>query len=202
MIHSSCCTVRAHDSQRRSTRSVWRWQRRKVYPNSSTTFYLEPRAFVSQSRTSGERVRSSQPNWFYWSSIDLGKWWSINFYKWMSMKYWHIRTWFADLVCVSSVVTAVYDTTLNFRNNEIPTLLGVLNGKKYHAALYVRYLWQYLTLYFLLCVLQKPLLMYPSSNMQWFIYIFFFYNVNILKSHLKTSRPALDKCLQNFLCVC
>lgn len=35
-------------------------------------------------------------------------------------------------------VTAVYDSTLNFRNNEMPTLLGVLNGKKYHADLYVR----------------------------------------------------------------
>ncbi|KAL4641314.1 1-acyl-sn-glycerol-3-phosphate acyltransferase delta [Arapaima gigas] len=35
-------------------------------------------------------------------------------------------------------VSAVYDSTLNFRNNETPTLLGVLNGKKYHADLYVR----------------------------------------------------------------
>ncbi|XP_070697284.1 1-acyl-sn-glycerol-3-phosphate acyltransferase delta [Pempheris klunzingeri] len=33
---------------------------------------------------------------------------------------------------------AVYDSTLNFRNNETPTLLGVLNGRKYHADLYVR----------------------------------------------------------------
>ncbi|XP_041867144.1 1-acyl-sn-glycerol-3-phosphate acyltransferase delta [Melanotaenia boesemani] len=33
---------------------------------------------------------------------------------------------------------AVYDSTLNFRNNESPTLLGLLNGKKYHADLYVR----------------------------------------------------------------
>ncbi|XP_059215396.1 1-acyl-sn-glycerol-3-phosphate acyltransferase delta [Centropristis striata] len=33
---------------------------------------------------------------------------------------------------------AVYDSTLNFRNNEMPTLLGILNGKKYHADLYVR----------------------------------------------------------------
>ncbi|KAM6916530.1 1-acyl-sn-glycerol-3-phosphate acyltransferase delta [Xenentodon cancila] len=33
---------------------------------------------------------------------------------------------------------AVYDSTLNFRNNETPTLLGILNGKKYHADLYVR----------------------------------------------------------------
>lgn len=35
-------------------------------------------------------------------------------------------------------VAAVYDSTLNFRNNEMPTLLGILNGKKYHADLYVR----------------------------------------------------------------
>ncbi|XP_017316973.2 1-acyl-sn-glycerol-3-phosphate acyltransferase delta isoform X2 [Ictalurus punctatus] len=35
-------------------------------------------------------------------------------------------------------VTAVYDSTLNFRNNQTPTLLGILNGKKYHADLYVR----------------------------------------------------------------
>ncbi|XP_039594839.1 1-acyl-sn-glycerol-3-phosphate acyltransferase delta [Polypterus senegalus] len=40
--------------------------------------------------------------------------------------------------CLRNVVTAVYDSTLNFRNNETPTLLGVLNGKKYHADLYVR----------------------------------------------------------------
>ncbi|XP_029376308.1 1-acyl-sn-glycerol-3-phosphate acyltransferase delta [Echeneis naucrates] len=33
---------------------------------------------------------------------------------------------------------AVYDSTLNFRNNEAPTLLDILNGKKYHADLYVR----------------------------------------------------------------
>ncbi|KAJ8248281.1 hypothetical protein GJAV_G00240320 [Gymnothorax javanicus] len=35
-------------------------------------------------------------------------------------------------------VTAVYDSTLNFRDDESPTLLGLLNGKKYHADLYVR----------------------------------------------------------------
>ncbi|XP_051937286.1 1-acyl-sn-glycerol-3-phosphate acyltransferase delta isoform X1 [Hippocampus zosterae] len=35
-------------------------------------------------------------------------------------------------------VAAVYDSTLNFRNNEMPTLLGILSGKKYHADLYVR----------------------------------------------------------------
>jgi len=53
--------VRAHDSQKRSTRLVWRWQRRKVSPNSSITFFLGPRAFASRSRTSGERVRASWP---------------------------------------------------------------------------------------------------------------------------------------------
>ncbi|XP_074531817.1 1-acyl-sn-glycerol-3-phosphate acyltransferase delta [Halichoeres trimaculatus] len=35
-------------------------------------------------------------------------------------------------------VAAVYDSTLNFRNQEAPTLLGILSGKKYHADLYVR----------------------------------------------------------------
>ncbi|KAJ8250691.1 hypothetical protein COCON_G00226130 [Conger conger] len=35
-------------------------------------------------------------------------------------------------------VTAVYDSTLNFRNNETPTLLGLLSGKKYHGDMYVR----------------------------------------------------------------
>ncbi|XP_069708298.1 1-acyl-sn-glycerol-3-phosphate acyltransferase delta isoform X1 [Phaenicophaeus curvirostris] len=40
--------------------------------------------------------------------------------------------------CLRNVVSAVYDSTLNFRNNENPTLLGVLNGKKYQADLYVR----------------------------------------------------------------
>lgn len=33
---------------------------------------------------------------------------------------------------------AVYDSTLNFRNNDSPTLLGLLSGRKYHADLYVR----------------------------------------------------------------
>lgn len=33
---------------------------------------------------------------------------------------------------------AVYDSTLNFRNNDLPSLLDILNGKKYHADLYVR----------------------------------------------------------------
>lgn len=57
-VYSSCCTVRAHDSQKRSTRLVWRWQRRKASPDSSITFFLGPRAFGWRSRTSGERVRA------------------------------------------------------------------------------------------------------------------------------------------------
>ncbi|XP_070589914.1 1-acyl-sn-glycerol-3-phosphate acyltransferase delta isoform X1 [Erythrolamprus reginae] len=40
--------------------------------------------------------------------------------------------------CLRNVVSAVYDVTLNFRNNENPTLLGILHGKKYHADLCVR----------------------------------------------------------------
>lgn len=41
-------------------------------------------------------------------------------------------------VCFIFVVSAVYDCTLNFRNDQSPTLLGVLSGKKYHADMYVR----------------------------------------------------------------
>lgn len=47
----------------------------------------------------------------------------------------------ANCRCVCApcrAAAAVYDSTLNFRNNEMPTLLGILNGKKYHADLYVR----------------------------------------------------------------
>lgn len=40
---------------------------------------------------------------------------------------------------LSCAVAAVYDSTLNFRNNKMPTLLGILNGKKYHADIYLRY---------------------------------------------------------------
>ncbi|KAJ3610816.1 hypothetical protein NHX12_022907 [Muraenolepis orangiensis] len=41
-------------------------------------------------------------------------------------------------------VAAVYDSTLNFRNNETPTLLGLLRGKKYHADLYDGFQEQYI----------------------------------------------------------
>lgn len=40
-------------------------------------------------------------------------------------------------VCCGAAA-AVYDSSLNFRNNQIPTFLDVLNGRKYHADLYVR----------------------------------------------------------------
>ena len=44
-----------------------------------------------------------------------------------------------DFRCVSRLAAAaLYDSTLNFRNNEKPTVIGILNGKKYHADLYVR----------------------------------------------------------------
>ncbi|XP_030628557.1 1-acyl-sn-glycerol-3-phosphate acyltransferase delta [Chanos chanos] len=48
------------------------------------------------------------------------------------------KGFFVTVQNLRGAVTAVYDSTLNFRNNETPTLLGVLNGRKYHADLYVR----------------------------------------------------------------
>lgn len=35
-------------------------------------------------------------------------------------------------------VKAVYDVTLNFQDKQTPTLLGIVNGKKYKADLSVR----------------------------------------------------------------
>lgn len=36
-------------------------------------------------------------------------------------------------------VQAVYDVTLNFKDKETPTLLGIINGKKYKADMRVRW---------------------------------------------------------------
>ncbi|KAA8588313.1 hypothetical protein FQN60_001507 [Etheostoma spectabile] len=41
------------------------------------------------------------------------------------------------LQCLKGTVTAVYDVTLNFKDNQTPTLLGIVNGKKYKADLSV-----------------------------------------------------------------
>lgn len=41
---SSCCTVKEHGLQRKSTRSACRWLRVKVFPNSNTTYCRAPRA--------------------------------------------------------------------------------------------------------------------------------------------------------------
>lgn len=38
-----------------------------------------------------------------------------------------------------STVKAVYDVTLNFKDNQTPTLLGIVNGKKYRADMSVRW---------------------------------------------------------------
>ncbi|XP_014892547.1 1-acyl-sn-glycerol-3-phosphate acyltransferase gamma isoform X2 [Poecilia latipinna] len=40
--------------------------------------------------------------------------------------------------CLKGTVTAVYDVTLNFKDNQIPTLLDIVNGKKYKADLRVK----------------------------------------------------------------
>lgn len=40
--------------------------------------------------------------------------------------------------CSVSTVKAVYDVTLNFKDKQNPTLLGIVNGKKYKADLSIR----------------------------------------------------------------
>ncbi|KAG7282928.1 hypothetical protein CRUP_018428 [Coryphaenoides rupestris] len=42
------------------------------------------------------------------------------------------------LQCLKGTVTAVLDVTLNFKDKQTPTLLGIVNGKKYKADLKIR----------------------------------------------------------------
>ncbi|TSK17908.1 1-acyl-sn-glycerol-3-phosphate acyltransferase gamma [Bagarius yarrelli] len=42
------------------------------------------------------------------------------------------------LQCLQGTVKAIYDVTLNFKDKENPTLLGIINGKKYRADMKVR----------------------------------------------------------------
>ncbi|KAG7250756.1 hypothetical protein CRUP_029393, partial [Coryphaenoides rupestris] len=43
------------------------------------------------------------------------------------------------LQCLKGTVTAVLDVTLNFKDKQIPTLLGIVNGKKYKADMKIRW---------------------------------------------------------------
>lgn len=40
---------------------------------------------------------------------------------------------------LSTAVTAVLDVTLNFKDKQTPTLLGIVNGKKYKADMMIRW---------------------------------------------------------------
>ncbi|KAI5090013.1 1-acyl-sn-glycerol-3-phosphate acyltransferase gamma, partial [Silurus meridionalis] len=42
------------------------------------------------------------------------------------------------LQCLKGTVKAIYDVTLNFKDKENPTLLGIINGKKYRADMRIR----------------------------------------------------------------
>uniref|UniRef100_A0A8D0AS07 1-acylglycerol-3-phosphate O-acyltransferase 3 n=1 Tax=Sander lucioperca TaxID=283035 RepID=A0A8D0AS07_SANLU len=50
----------------------------------------------------------------------------------------HIGFFFLICFFFYLTVSAVYDVTLNFKDNQTPTLLGIVNGKKYKADLSVR----------------------------------------------------------------
>lgn len=41
----------------------------------------------------------------------------------------------------------MYDVTLNFKDNQTPTLLGIVNGKKYKADMSVRSVAMFFTLF-------------------------------------------------------
>lgn len=53
-----------------------------------------------------------------------------------SHKFLLLLRYFCLFSCLT--VTAVYDVTLNFKDNQTPTLLGIVNGKKYKADMSVR----------------------------------------------------------------
>ncbi|CAB1328036.1 unnamed protein product [Coregonus sp. 'balchen'] len=42
------------------------------------------------------------------------------------------------LSCLKGTVSAVYDVTLNFRDKKVPTLLGIVSGKKYMADMNIK----------------------------------------------------------------
>lgn len=118
-LHSFCCIAREPALQRTSTKSVCRLQRVKACPSSNTTCYPEPKD--SPPRCSVLRAQvvykhTHIPRHAQYESFFL----IINLY----------------FVCLT--VTAVYDVTLNFKDNQTPTLLGIVNGKKYKADMSIR----------------------------------------------------------------
>lgn len=120
-LYSFCCTARAPALQRKSTKSVCRLQRVKACPYSNITYYPEPKdspPHCSVLRAQVAFTRKSHKNYIQ----------SISFILYFAY----------SLLFFLSTVTAVYDVTLNFKDNQTPTLLGIVNGKKYKADMSVR----------------------------------------------------------------
>lgn len=118
-LHSSCCTARAPVLLRRSTKSVCRLQRVKACPSSNITCYPEPKDSPQRCNVLRAQVEYTHKHTFSLSC---------------SQHVWHLCWIFARLA-----VTAVYDVTLNFKDNQTPTLLGIVNGKQYKADMSVRW---------------------------------------------------------------
>lgn len=119
-LHSFCCIAREPALQRTSTKSVCRLQRVKACPSSNTTCYPEPKDSPPRCSVLRAQVVSTNTHthtspcsiWVFFLIINL------------------------YFVCLT--VTAVYDVTLNFKDNQTPTLLGIVNGKKYKADMSIR----------------------------------------------------------------
>lgn len=130
-LHSSSYIAKAPALLRRSTKSVCRLHRVKACPYSNTTYYPEPkdspppcsvlRAQVAYTKTHTKFIRFTQ-----------------------------VFALTTDFFCLFSclTVTAVYDVTLNFKDNQTPTLLGIVNGKKYKADMCVRWVSLTASIYF------------------------------------------------------
>lgn len=121
--YSSCCTARAPALLSRSTKSVCRLQRVKACPSSNITFYPEPKDSPPHCSVLRAQVTFTNAHTL-----------TTTIFKTYVFKGFAYSRLFFLLT-----VTAVYDVTLNFQDNQTPTLLGIVNGKQYKADMSVRW---------------------------------------------------------------
>lgn len=89
-------------------------------------------------------------------------------------KFYHIFATFvcsysitSECICSVSPVKAVYDVTLNFKDKQNPTLLGIVNGKKYKADMSIRWVTELKVTIFSLAALT------PKSDMRFEFKIYY-----------------------------
>lgn len=122
-LHSSFYIAKAPALLRRSTKSVCRLHRVKACPYSNTTCYPEPKDSPPPCSVLRAQVAYRTHKFIQFT---------LSFFLFFAL---------TQIFCLFSclTVTAVYDVTLNFKDNQTPTLLSIVNGKKYKADMCVRW---------------------------------------------------------------